>query len=153
MNHVFGIQMVTVFVSRFPRLYQPVVKLSNGGSMLRLVPFCNEQSSRTKFEMRFETNLLEMGQIPQLQMPRHLLINSGQTSIPFSYQRLVDHFPIKDSTENPKENFSKLGVTFDENAEKLAAIYYPGLTFLLFFEMGNNYSGDLNNEDLINRTI
>ena len=96
--------------------------------MLRLVPFCNEQSSRAQFEMRFETNILEMGQIPKLQMPRHQLIHGGFTLIPFSHPRLIEHFPLEDSLENPKKNFAKLGVSFDENAEKLAAIYYPGLS-------------------------
>jgi hypothetical protein len=100
--------------------------------MLRIIPFCNEQSCRAQFEMRFETNLLEMGQIPKLFMPRHQLIQNGTTLIPFSYLRMIDHFPIQDSNENPKENFAKLGVSFDENAEKLAGIYYPGLSFVFF---------------------
>jgi hypothetical protein len=96
--------------------------------MLRLVPFCDEQSSRPQFEMRLENNLLEFGPIHRLNLMRRTSVNNLHEIIPHSYAKLSEAFPVVDSDTDALKNFSKLGVSSDENAEKLTNLYLPGLS-------------------------
>ena len=54
-----------------------------------------------------------------------LYLQKSQVKIPFSYATLSKCYPCTDSSA-VKENFAKLGVSFDENAEILADTYSPG---------------------------
>lgn len=93
------------------RLYQPL------DQTLRLVPPVDAQSFRSKFDLRLVTNILEMGQIPKLLFPKHDHIRNNESKIPF----WLGAVPIKSDL--------KIGVSFDENAEKLAQQYLPGNCF------------------------
>ena len=93
--------------------------------MLRLVPFADEQSSRPQFEMRLDRTLLEMGQVPRLNYPRPADIQHRSSKIISGYSHLTETYPCTDS-EDVTENFAKLGVSYDQNAEKLSNLYLPG---------------------------
>ena len=125
----FGIVLNHLF--RYPRLYRPLEKLPNG-SMLRLLPFCDEQSIRRQFEMRLENNLLEFGPIHRLNLMKLANVHKAMEKLPCSYQRLSEVFPCADSDTDTIKNFAKLGVSSDENAEKLTNVYLPGLFFFFF---------------------
>jgi hypothetical protein len=108
--------------------------------MIRLIPFFDEQSAPPQFEMRLEKTLLEMGQIPRMNIPRPCDIQFKSSKIVSGYQHLSESFPCKDSETNAAEKFAKLGVSFDENAEKLAEKYLPGIVLftLLIYPPCNN---------------
>lgn len=95
--------------------------------MLRLVPFCNEQSTQPQFEMRLTGTLLEMGSIPRLNLPKPIELAKFSLKIPTGYHSMKDACPFIDSETNTLAKYAKLGVSYDENAEKLAKIYLPGM--------------------------
>ena len=118
---------------RLPRLYRPIEKLSSNSPMLRLIPFADEQSTRPQFEMRLDRTLLEMGPIARLNIPRLVDIQHKSSKIMSGYNHLSETYPCKDS-ENVAENFAKLGVSYDQNAEKLTNLYLPGELLLILLD-------------------
>ena len=144
--------------NQIPRQYVSINQFEDkrpnpANELLRLVPMVKEQSTtKTRFEMRFEKMICQLGSIPKIIIPKEKTIqhNKGKMMLPIKYEALCDKYPPSDTLSDTSKDthMYKKSVTNDSNAQKLARIYKPDIVVstsaikTIFNNFGPNYERD-----------
>ena len=144
---------------QIPRMYTSLVNLQGSNSLpkecfFRLIPPVSEQrKEESRFEMRFDKWVCQLGYIPKIVFPKESNLTRGKYILPRKYHVLTKKYPTGDSKFTPRENkfdrtvqsndfvvtqdrcednitskeLYKTNISFDKNAEKLAVQYGPDI--------------------------
>ena len=144
---------------QIPRLYTSLVNLQGANNIpkecfFRLIPPVNEQrKEESRFEMRFDKWVCQLGYIPKIILPKESNLMRGKQILPRKYHDLIKKYPTCDSKFTQRENkidgsvqsndsvvtqdrcednitskeLYKTNISFDKNAEKLAVQYRPDI--------------------------
>ena len=144
---------------QIPRLYTSLVNLQGANNVpkecfFRLIPPVSEQrKEESRFEMRFDKWVCQLGYIPKVIFPKESTLMRGKHILPRNYHVLIKKYPTFDSKFTQCENkidgsvqsndsvvtqdrcednitskeLYKTNISFDKNAEKLAVQYRPDI--------------------------
>ena len=111
-----------------------------------------QSTTKTRFEMRFEKMICQLGSIPKIIIPNEKTVhqNKGKMVLPIDYEALCDKYPPTNALSDASKDthMYKKPVSSDPNAQKLARIYKPDIVVStctikkIFNNFGPNYERD-----------